>query len=60
MAALLPPFFTDYSEYFLLTCSACLTAIHPTKISDHLNAEHPGTHVTQQALDSIRVAALTT
>lgn len=60
MAALLPPFFTYYSEYFLLTCSACLTAIHPTKISDHLNAEHPGTHVTQQALDSIRVAALTT
>jgi hypothetical protein len=60
MAALLPPFFTYYSEYFLLTCSACLTAIHPTKISDHLTTMHPGTHMTPEALDSIRVAALAT
>ncbi|KAL3412624.1 telomere-associated RecQ helicase [Aspergillus fumigatus] len=55
MADPLPPFFSYYSEYFLLTCSACLTAIHPTKISDHLTTEHPGTHVTPEALDSIRI-----
>lgn len=58
MSSLLPPFLTYHPQYGLIICSTHQTALHKTKILDHVTKDHPGSELNQSDLDAYHLSSL--
>jgi hypothetical protein len=60
MSSVLPPYLTYWQQYGLIICSTHQTALHDTKIIDHLTKHHYETSINQSDLDTYHITTIAT
>jgi hypothetical protein len=58
MSSLLPSFLTYHHQYRLIICAIHQTALHETKILEHVAKDHPGFTLNQSDLDTFDLAIM--
>lgn len=60
MSSILPTYLTYYDQYGLIICSTHQSALHETKILDHMTKSHYDKPLNSSYLDSLRLVSLET